>query len=91
MHYTPSPLPSQQIEDTPILMVAVPHADVSDATLYSLRQAVARSLGIRPGARLACVTVVSPGASSTSDSERSETTLHASTWRACASGPRGWT
>lgn len=76
MHYTPSPLPSQQIEDTPILMVAVPHADVTDATLYSLRQAVARSLGIRPGARLACVTVVSPGASSTSDSERSETTLH---------------
>ncbi|MES2926757.1 MAG: bifunctional serine/threonine-protein kinase/universal stress protein [Pseudomonadota bacterium] len=76
MHYTPSPLPSQQIEDTPILMVAVPHADVSDATLYSLRQAVARSLGIRPGARLACVTVISPSASSTSDSERSETTLH---------------
>ncbi|RKR69763.1 serine/threonine protein kinase [Acidovorax sp. 94] len=76
MHYTPSPLPSAQIEDTPILMVAVPHADVSDATLYSLRQAVARSLGIRPGARLACVTVISPSASSTSDSERSETTLH---------------
>lgn len=76
MHYQPSPLPSQQIEDTPILMVAVPHADVSDATLYSLRQAVARSLGIRPGARLACVTVISPGASSTSDSNRSETTLH---------------
>lgn len=76
MHYQPSPLPSAQIEDTPILMVAVPHADVSDATLYSLRQAVSRSLGIRPGARLACVTVISPGASSTSDSERSETTLH---------------
>ncbi|MBV7428897.1 protein kinase [Acidovorax sp. sif1233] len=76
MHYQPSPLPAQQIEETPILMVAVPHADVSDATLYSLRQAVARSLGIRPGARLACVTVISPSASSTSDSERSETTLH---------------
>ena len=76
MHYTPSPLPAQQIEDTPILMVAVPHADVSDATLYSLRQAVGRSLGIRPGARLACVTVLSPSASSASDSARSETTLH---------------
>lgn len=76
MHYQPSPLPAQQIEDTPILMVAVPHADVTDATLYSLRQAVARSLGIRPGARLACVTVISPAASSTSDSQRSETTLH---------------
>lgn len=76
MHYQPSPLPSQQIEETPIVMVAVPHDDVSDATLYSLRQAVARSLGIRPGARLACVTVISPSASSTSDSSRSETTLH---------------
>ncbi|MDH4447373.1 MAG: bifunctional serine/threonine-protein kinase/universal stress protein [Acidovorax sp.] len=76
MQYTPSPLPAQQIEDTPILMVAVPHADVSDATLYSLRQAVGRSLGIRPGARLACVTVISPTASSLTDSERSETTLH---------------
>ena len=76
MHYTPSPLPAQQIEDTPILMVAVPHEDVSDATLYSLRQAVGRSLGIRPGARLACVTVLSPSASSASDSARSETTLH---------------
>ncbi|MDH4425142.1 MAG: bifunctional serine/threonine-protein kinase/universal stress protein [Acidovorax sp.] len=76
MQYTPSPLPAQQIEDTPILMVAVPHADVSDATLYSLRQAVGRSLGIRPGARLACVTVISPSASSLTDSERSETTLH---------------
>ena len=76
MHYQPSPLPAQQIEDTPILMVAVPHEDVTDATLYSLRQAVGRSLGLRPGARLACVTVISPSASSTSDSERSETTLH---------------
>jgi nucleotide-binding universal stress UspA family protein len=37
---------------------------------------VARSLGIRPGARLACVTVVSPSASSAVDSTRSETTLH---------------
>ena len=76
MHYQPSPLPAQQIEDTPILMVAVPHEDATDATLYSLRQAVGRSLGIRPGARLACVTVISPAASSASDSERSETTLH---------------
>jgi eukaryotic-like serine/threonine-protein kinase len=54
-------------------MVAIPHRDVTDATLYSLRQAVARSLGIRPGARLACVTVISPGATSLTDSERSET------------------
>ena len=76
MHYQPSPLPTSQIEEAPILMVAVPHQDVQDATLYSLREAVARSLGIRPGARLACVTVLSPSASSTSDAGRSETTLH---------------
>jgi serine/threonine protein kinase len=76
MHYQPSPLPSQQIDQAPIVMVAVPGEDASDATLYSLRQAVARSLGARPGARLACVTVISPSASSTSDASRSETTLH---------------
>ncbi len=76
MHYQPSPLPSQQINEVPIVMVAVPHHDASDATLYSLRQAVARSLGIRPGARLAVVTVISPNQSSTSESDKSETTLH---------------
>jgi serine/threonine protein kinase len=74
--YQPSPLPSRRIEEVPIVMVAVPHFDVTDATLYSLREAVARSLGIRPGARLACVTVISPGDSSNTDSERSETALH---------------
>jgi serine/threonine protein kinase len=76
MHYQPSPLPSQQIDEVPILMVAVPHRDVSDATLYSLRQAVERSLGIRPGARLACVTVISPSATSASENDRSETSVH---------------
>jgi serine/threonine protein kinase len=76
MHYQPSPLPSQQIDEVPILMVAVPHHEASDATLYSLRQAVARSLGIRPGARLAVVTVISPNLSSTSEHDKSETTLH---------------
>lgn len=74
-HYQPSPLPSRRIEEVPIVMVAIPHQDVSDVTLYSLRQAVGRSLGIRPGARLACVTVISPGEASTTDSERSETAL----------------
>ena len=76
MHYQPSPLPSQQIDEVPILMVAVPNHEASDATLYSLRQAVARSLGIRPGARLAVVTVISPNLSSTSEHDKSETTLH---------------
>jgi serine/threonine protein kinase len=76
MHYQPSPLPSQQIDEVPILMVAVPHHEASDATLYSLRQAVARSLGIRPGARLAVVTVISPHQTSTSESDKSETSVH---------------
>ena len=76
MHYQPSPLPSQKIDEVPIVMVAVPHHDVSDATLYSLRQAVGRSLGIRPGARLAVVTVISPNQTSSSIAEKSETTLH---------------
>lgn len=75
-HYQPSPLPTQQIDEVPILMVAVPNQDVSDATLYSLRQAVGRSLGLRPGARLACVTVISPSETSATDSEKSESTVH---------------
>ncbi|MEI8327469.1 MAG: bifunctional serine/threonine-protein kinase/universal stress protein, partial [Betaproteobacteria bacterium] len=76
MQYQPSPIPAQQAEDIPIVMVAVPHQDASDATLYSLRQAVARSLGLRPGARLACVTVISSGQTSASSSENSETQVH---------------
>ena len=76
MHYQPSPLPSQQIEEVPIVMVAVPHYDVSDVTLYSLRQAVSRSLGIRPGARLAVVTVISPNQTSSAESAKSETAVH---------------
>ena len=76
MAYRPSPVPVQQIEQVPIIMVAVPHHDVSDATLYSLREAVARSMGIRPGARLACVTVISPGLTSSTDAEKGETQVH---------------
>ena len=58
------------------MLVAVPHHDVTDATLYSLREAVARSLGTRPGARLACVTVISSSATSSSDEANSETNVH---------------
>jgi nucleotide-binding universal stress UspA family protein len=50
-----------RLAEAPIVMVCVPWKDASDATLYSLRRATHRSLGIRPGARLACVTVVAPG------------------------------
>lgn len=76
MHYQPSPMASQQIEEVPIVMVAVPHKDVTDATLYSLRQAVARSLGTRPGARLACVTIISSSQTSASEDHKSESTVH---------------
>lgn len=61
MRYTPSPLPAQQIEAVPIVMVAVPDRDAADATLHVLGLAAARALGTRPGACLACVTVVAPG------------------------------
>ena len=76
MHYQPSPVAAQQIDEVPIVMVAVPHNDVTDATLYSLRQAVARSLGTRPGARLACVTVISSSQTSSSEEHKSETNVH---------------
>jgi eukaryotic-like serine/threonine-protein kinase len=57
-------------------MVCVPWKDVTDATLYSLRRATGRSLGIRPGARLACVTVIGPGDSDPTDSRQSEVQVH---------------
>lgn len=76
MHYQPSPKPTEQLELVPIVMVAVPHHDVTDATLYSLRRAVERSLGTRPGARLACVTVISPNQTNTFSDEHSETSVH---------------
>jgi eukaryotic-like serine/threonine-protein kinase len=75
MQYQPSPVAAQQIETVPIVMVALPYKDVTDATLYSLRLAVGRTLGTQPGARLACVTVISPHAISTTNPTASETTV----------------
>ncbi len=74
MQYEPSPLPSQQISEVPIVMVAVPNDDVSDVAMVALRQATARSLGTRPGARLAVVTVVNSSFAS-SGKDRNETWL----------------
>jgi len=88
MEYEPSPLPSQQITDVPIVMVAVPNNDVSDVAMYALRQATARSLGTRPGARLAVVTVVNSSFTS-SGKDRSETWLmrhHLTSFRKWAEG-----
>jgi len=75
MHYQPSPLVSEQISQVPIVMVALPYENASDATLYSLREAAARSLGIRPGARLACVTVIPERLSNSSIDAQSETSV----------------
>jgi serine/threonine protein kinase len=86
MQYEPSPLPLQQISEVPIVMVAVPNEDVSDLTMYALRQATARSLGNRPGARLAVVTVVNPGITGSAQS-RSETWMQ----RQHLSAFRKWT
>jgi nucleotide-binding universal stress UspA family protein len=76
MSYQPSPLPARQIQEVPIVMVAVPYVDVDDATLYALREATGRALGTRPGARLACVTVIKPGDTSTIEEARSESNVH---------------
>ncbi len=76
MHYQPSPLPTERLDAAPIVMVAVPHYDVSDATLFSLRQAAGQVLALRPNARLACVTVISPGQTSTTRDDHSETQVH---------------
>ena len=76
LHYQPSAMPSRQIDEAPIIMVAVPNHDVSDVTLYSLRAAVARVLGSSPGARLACVTVISPSETPGHNTLSSETTVH---------------
>jgi hypothetical protein len=40
------------------MMVALPCENASDAILYSLREPAARSLGIRSGVLLACVTAI---------------------------------
>jgi len=88
MQYEPSPLPSEQISEVPIVMVAVPNDDVSDVTMYALRQATARSLGNRPGARLAVVTVVNTGITGSTEN-RSETWMqrqHLSSFRKWTEG-----
>lgn len=76
MHYQPSTLPSRQIEAAPVVLVAVPHRDASDATLYSLRSAIERVLGSSAGARLACVTVIDPATTQGHDTASSEATVH---------------
>ena len=76
-HYQPSLMPTHHIQEIPIVMVAVPpHHEVSDGTMHALRQAVNHSLGVRAGARLACVTVISPSETSYTEGDRSESQVH---------------
>ncbi len=78
MTYEPSPLPAQyQIERVPIVMVALPHQDVSQDIIYSMRLQTERALGHLTQARLAVVSVISP-ASSTESGAESETGLQLS-------------
>lgn len=77
MNYKPSALlPTQQLSEVPIVMVALPHKDAQDATLYALRKMVENALGTRPGARLACVTVISENETHTTSDDNSETSVH---------------
>jgi nucleotide-binding universal stress UspA family protein len=76
-NYRPSALRNAQSAHAPIVMVAVPYRDVSEATLQALRQAVKRVLDNRPGARLSCVTVVPSGGMN--DGSQSEVLVHQQT------------
>lgn len=86
MQYQPSPLPTQQIAQVPIVMVALPHEDVSPLAMQALQRATHRALGGRPGARLACLTVLKPGETSSTNEQSSETWMH----RQCLSQMREW-
>jgi nucleotide-binding universal stress UspA family protein len=74
--YQPSALPAWHVPQVPIVMIAVPHHDVTEATLQALRLAVRRGLGNRPGARLACTTVVSAGSAGVTGGAPTEVELH---------------
>ena len=51
-------------------------AHYPDLLAEVLRKAVTHSLGVRPGARLACVTVISPSETSYTEGDRSESQVH---------------
>jgi len=76
MFYKPSAWPTQLLSEVPIVMVAVPQKDTQDATLYAMRKKVESSLGNRPGAKLACVTVISDMETNTVSDDNSETSVH---------------
>ena len=66
----PAPGPVRIWSEVPIVLLAVPQEDTPAATLQALRRAALRALGTRPGARLACVTVLAPPSRSDSLTQR---------------------
>ena len=91
MHYQPSPLPFAADRGDPIVMVAVPHSDVTDATLYSLREAVALSLASGRGAAGLRHGAVALGQQHQRQRPAAKPPCTASTTPACASGHSRWT
>ncbi|MCZ8253234.1 MAG: protein kinase [Hylemonella sp.] len=66
----PAVRPARVLSEVPIVLLAVPPEDTPTETLHALRRAALRVLGTRPGARLACVTVLVPTARGDSLAQR---------------------
>ena len=66
----PALRPARALSEVPIVLLAVPQEDTPADTLQALRRAALRALGTRPGARLACVTVLTPPSRSDSLAQR---------------------
>lgn len=66
----PALRPARALSEVPIVLLAVPQEDTPADTLQALRRAALRALGPRPGARLACVTVLVPPSRSDSLAQR---------------------
>ena len=84
----PVPMPSSQVANAPILLVAVATQHGDDATLEGLRQAVRRLLAAPGPRRLACVTVIRPvpelGGSSEDETKARQRIRHLAVLRAWA-------
>lgn len=66
----PAVRPVRSLGEVPIVLLAVPQEDTPADTLQALRRAALRALGMRPGARLACVTVLAPASRGDSLAQR---------------------
>lgn len=78
LHYEPSPLPRERIQEAPLIMVGLPSRNAKDTALWGLRLAANRALGNRPGARIAVVMVLRPSETSYTKRDQSETAMYRS-------------